>query len=100
MTLGRITLGSRIRGLREEAELELAMASNEAGISYSYLSDIERGRRLPTLEVLDGIAQALQTSVLGLLSGLYPWDVGVPPSHASPPPDGRERPSDDITHTA
>ena len=50
MAAGRLFLGSRIRALREEAHVALADASASAGISYSYLSDVERGRRLPTLQ--------------------------------------------------
>lgn len=91
MAAGRLFLGSRIRALREEAHVALADASASAGISYSYLSDVERGRRLPTLEVLDAIAIALGTSVAGLIMGLYPWDASSPPSVAQPPRDARRK---------
>lgn len=91
VALGRILLGSRLREVREAARLGLSDASSGAGISYSYLSDVERGRRLPTLEVLDSLASTLGTSVSRLLSGLYPWDLASPPPDVSPPPDARRR---------
>lgn len=73
--------------------MSLTETALSAGISYSYLSDVERGRRLPTLEVLDSIAVSLGATVVGMLSGLYPWDDSVPPSSTlEPPPDGRRRP--------
>ncbi|QSR29079.1 hypothetical protein CFI00_00890 [Nocardioides sp. S5] len=72
----------------------LSEASAESGISYSYLSDVERGRRLPTLEVLDALAVTLGGSVASLLRGLYPWDVADPPATSEPPRDARKRLAD------
>jgi transcriptional regulator with XRE-family HTH domain len=95
MTHGRIGLGNRVRDVRQGTGVGLAAASERAGISYSYLSDIERGRRLPTLEVLDSIAVALDTSVSDLLRDVYPWDASEPPRESTPPRDGRERPAGD-----
>src|SRR3954451_18763411 len=91
--LGQVALGARIRQLREVQQLGLSEASTRAGISLIYLSDVERGRRLPTLEVLDAIASSLDTTVLGLLRDLYPWDSTKPPRKSVPPPDGRLRAS-------
>lgn len=90
---GRVALGVRIREVRETNGITLADGAARAGISYSYLSDVERGRRLPTLEVLDAIAGALGVTVVTLLKGLYPWDTGDPGAIPAPPPDGRRRPA-------
>lgn len=91
--MGRVALGGRIRSIRVDADVSLAGAAEGARISYSYLSDVERGRRLPTLEVLDALAQVLGTTVSALLVGLYPWDEAPVPEDLEPPPDGRARPA-------
>ncbi|QIK74753.1 helix-turn-helix domain-containing protein [Nocardioides piscis] len=81
----------RIREVREAAGVSLADGARQAGISYSYLSDVERGRRLPSLEVLDLIAVALGTTIIGLLKGTYPWDAVELIEAPMPPPDARRR---------
>jgi transcriptional regulator with XRE-family HTH domain len=91
MRIGRTTLGARIREIRETAGISLSDAATGADISYPYLSDVERGRKLPTLEVLDAIASALDSTVSGLLRELYPWDSMVEPSDVGPPADGRRK---------
>ena len=52
-------LGKRIRELREKRKITSERFADENGISKGYLCDIENGKRLPTLEMLDKIAQAL-----------------------------------------
>lgn len=89
--LGRIGLGTRIREVRERAGLRLVDVATQAGTSISYLSDLERGRRLPTLDALDAIARAMHTQVVTLLTGLYPWDSDEQPQDLRPPPDGRTK---------
>jgi len=53
-------LGEIIRQQRELAELSMRQFAELAGISNPYLSQIERGLRAPSQQVLDGIAKALQ----------------------------------------
>jgi transcriptional regulator with XRE-family HTH domain len=89
MRIGRHTLGGALRERRVKRGLTLPALSAASGISTSYLSDIELGRTLPTLERLDLCAQALGSSVSELLRDLYPWDSNTPPDVAGPPPDGR-----------
>jgi len=48
-----------VRTLRREIPLTLVEFSKRAGISYGYLSDIERGRTLPSPKTAKKIAQAL-----------------------------------------
>jgi transcriptional regulator with XRE-family HTH domain len=55
-------LGDVIRRHRELAELPLRQLAAMAGISNPYLSQIERGLRAPSDQVLEGIAQALNMS--------------------------------------
>ena len=68
-----------MREVRNQLCLPLADTAARAGISKSYLSDIEHGRRLPSLEVLDGLARTLDVTVTQILAGLYPWDAAKPP---------------------
>ncbi len=55
-------LGAYIRHQREGAKLSLRKLSKIAGVSNPYLSQIERGLRKPSAEILQAIAKALQIS--------------------------------------
>ena len=60
MKLGE--LGEFIREQRRGASLSLRKLSEIAGISNPYLSQIERGLRKPSAEILQAIAKALRIS--------------------------------------
>ena len=64
------SLGQRLGDLRSEAELTLARLAGQAGMSTSYLSDIEHDRTVPTLDKLRAISLALGTTVHDLLEGV------------------------------
>jgi transcriptional regulator with XRE-family HTH domain len=55
-------LGEFIRAQRSVARLSLRKLSDMAGISNPYLSQIERGLRKPSAEILQQIAKALRIS--------------------------------------
>lgn len=55
-------LGNFIRDQRNVAQLSLRRLSSLAGISNPYLSQIERGLRKPSAEILQGIAKGLRIS--------------------------------------
>ena len=55
-------LGEFIREQRSSARLSLRRLSELAGISNPYLSQIERGLRRPSAEILQQIAKALRIS--------------------------------------
>ena len=57
-----IDLGQFIREQRNTARLSLRRLSDMAGISNPYLSQIERGLRKPSAEILQQIARALRIS--------------------------------------
>src|SRR5205085_7096580 len=60
---GRLAdLGGFIRDQRRSARLSLRKLSELAGISNPYLSQIERGLRKPSAEILQAIARALRIS--------------------------------------
>lgn len=55
-------LGTFIRDQRRNARLSLRKLSEAAGISNPYLSQIERGLRKPSAEILQSIARGLRIS--------------------------------------
>jgi len=55
-------LGDFIRTRREAARLSLRRLSDLAGVSNPYLSQIERGLRKPSAEILQAIAKGLEIS--------------------------------------
>jgi transcriptional regulator with XRE-family HTH domain len=55
-------LGAFIRDQRRNARLSLRSLSEQAGISNPYLSQIERGLRKPSADILQQIARALRIS--------------------------------------
>ncbi len=60
---GRLAdLGDFIREQRRTARLSLRKLSDVAGISNPYLSQIERGLRKPSAEILQSIAKGLRIS--------------------------------------
>lgn len=63
-------LEERIKELRTQHRLTLKDLSESAGLSVSYLSDIERGRTTPSLNTLEVLSVAFDISVADLLSGV------------------------------
>jgi transcriptional regulator with XRE-family HTH domain len=56
------TIGDFIREQREQAEVSVRQLSKLAGVSNPYLSQIERGLRKPSAEILQQIAKGLRIS--------------------------------------
>jgi len=54
------TIGSRIRTAREGLGLSQEKLAERAGVNTSYLSQIERGRKAPSIEVLGRLAAAVR----------------------------------------
>jgi transcriptional regulator with XRE-family HTH domain len=55
-------LGAFIHDLRKNARISLRQLAQQAGVSNPYLSQIERGLRKPSAEVLAQLANALRVS--------------------------------------
>lgn len=55
-------LGEYIRDQRRTAQISLRQLARQAGVSNPYLSQIERGLRKPSAEILQQIAKALRIS--------------------------------------
>ncbi|OIK01135.1 helix-turn-helix domain-containing protein [Streptomyces colonosanans] len=56
------SLGEYLREQRRSAQLSLRQLADAAGVSNPYLSQIERGLRKPSAEVLQQVAKALRIS--------------------------------------
>ncbi|WFE26448.1 helix-turn-helix transcriptional regulator [Solwaraspora sp. WMMD791] len=65
-------IGGFIRDLRHNARISLRQLAEQAGVSNPYLSQVERGLRKPSAEVLQQLASALRVStpVMYLRAGL------------------------------
>jgi DNA-binding XRE family transcriptional regulator len=61
--LWREVLGQRLRTLRQDQDETLAETAGRAGISPQYLSEIERGRKEPSSEMIAALAGALGTTL-------------------------------------
>ncbi len=59
----RQRIGPAIRKLRHEQDMTLDDLAEQAGISASHLSRLERGQTLPSFTVLAGIAHVLGVSI-------------------------------------
>lgn len=68
------SLGARLREQRTAANRSGIDVASDIGISAGYLSDIERGKKLPSLEMLLVLASSLDTTVSDLIRGSSPWD--------------------------
>ena len=59
-------IGSYIREQREQAKISLRQLAQAAGVSNPYLSQIERGLRRPSADILQQIARGLRISAEAL----------------------------------
>jgi len=63
-------LGMRIRYLRKQVKWSQEDLALEANINKNYISDLERGRRNPTVLVLTKICGALHIDLTELFKGI------------------------------
>jgi transcriptional regulator with XRE-family HTH domain len=73
------SLGDYLKEQRVQAQLSLRQLSEQAGVSNPYLSQIERGLRKPSADVLQQIARALRISAeqLYVRAGILSPEDGV-----------------------
>src|SRR5512140_1207124 len=81
-------LGEFIRDQRRNARLSLRKLSELAGISNPYLSQIERGLRKPSAEILQSIARGLRISAETLYVRAGILDATPDGERADPDPIG------------
>jgi transcriptional regulator with XRE-family HTH domain len=73
------TLGDYLKEQRVAAQLTLRQLAEQTGVSNPYLSQIERGLRRPSAEVLQQLAKALRISAeqLYIRAGIVSPQAGV-----------------------
>ncbi|MGZ4749049.1 MAG: helix-turn-helix domain-containing protein [Oryzihumus sp.] len=81
-------LGGYLREQRQSAQLSLRQLADVAGISNPYLSQIERGLKKPSAEILQSLAKALRISAESLYVRAGILD-GEAADHDRPAPDVR-----------
>lgn len=64
---GNLDYGRAVRTLREEREMTLEALADAAGVSASYLSEVERGLKRPSTDVVAKIAEAFGMPPSGFL---------------------------------
>ncbi len=72
-------LGKNVRRLRDQRGQSQETFADLASINRTYVSDIERGARNPTVRVLEKIAKTLGVSPGSLLDEDEDEDAGAPP---------------------
>jgi transcriptional regulator with XRE-family HTH domain len=82
--LWREVLGQRLRALRRERRETLAETAARAGLSPQYLSEVERGRKEPSSEMIAALAGALGTTLTGLTEQVAGDLRRLPPRPAGP----------------
>jgi len=68
--LWRHLVGEQLRRRRHERGETLADVAARAGVSVQYLSEVERGLKEPSSEILSAVIGALDRSLLDLTSGI------------------------------
>jgi transcriptional regulator with XRE-family HTH domain len=66
----RKLVGDNVRRVRGELGITQEQLAERSGFSQQYISDLERGRRNPTVVSLFELAQALGTTPVALISGV------------------------------
>ena len=83
--LWREVLGQKLRERREDQGRRLVDVAERAGISPQYLSEIERGRKEPSSEMIAAVVGALGIELARLLGGISA-DLSRPTIHRSAGP--------------
>jgi transcriptional regulator with XRE-family HTH domain len=63
----RQRLGRNLRRLREAKGMSQEAFAHDAGIHRTYVSDIERGARNPTITIVEKLAAAMQVTASEML---------------------------------
>ncbi|MCQ2742878.1 MAG: helix-turn-helix domain-containing protein [Bacilli bacterium] len=67
-------LGKRIAYIRHVKRISQLSLSIDTGLSKSYLSDLERGKRNPTVKILNRICMSLNITLEYLFKGIVDLD--------------------------
>lgn len=72
----RVRVGLNLQNARRQRGLSQEELAHLASVHQTYLSGVERGKRNPTIEVLDRIAMALGVDIEHLVCRREPGDPG------------------------
>ena len=89
-----LRLGTRIRSLRQARHLTLRDVAERAGVTESFLSQVERDVTSPSIATVQRIARALDLSIAQLFAedaDTGPGRPGGAPAGHLPGPQGRRR---------
>lgn len=64
----RPALGARLKALRRNAGISQEELASRAGLHWTYLSDLERGRQTPTLDMVNRLARGLRVTLAEFFS--------------------------------
>ena len=65
-----MTIGERLRGLRQKRKMTLRDVQGKTGLSVSHLSDVERGQANPSFSALASLAACYGLTISQLLIGV------------------------------
>jgi transcriptional regulator with XRE-family HTH domain len=83
--LWREVLGGKLRAMRERRGDRLVDVAERAGISPQYLSEMERGVKEPSSEMIAAVTGALGTDLARLVGGISA-DLSRPATHRATGP--------------
>jgi transcriptional regulator with XRE-family HTH domain len=66
----RPALGTRLKELRTRLGISQEELASRASMHWTYLSDLERGRQTPTLDMLNRVARALGVTLADFFAPL------------------------------
>jgi len=69
MTISK-SFGARLQSIRKTQRLSQEKLAEISGLHRTYISSLERGARNPTLTTLQALANALNTEIAYLVSGI------------------------------
>jgi transcriptional regulator with XRE-family HTH domain len=72
-------LGACVRAMREQQKLTLEKLAAKSGITYQYLSGVEKGKENFTVQVLERLSVALGTSLKNLVAAAYETNADITP---------------------
>lgn len=68
--LWRDVMGEQLRRIRHDRGERLADTAGRAGVSPQYLSEMERGRKEPSSEMIAAVAGALEVTLIDLTAAV------------------------------
>lgn len=70
-----MTLRERLRALRKERKMTLLQVAEATHLSFSYISDLERGKTNPSMDTLARLAACYGLSRAQLMFGIQEWET-------------------------